>query len=82
MNVLDTLKTLAMESGFASFFMAGGWKNLVMIIIAFVLLYLGIVKKFEPLLLCGIAFGCLLSNLSFFVVHLGGDNAGAHRRLP
>lgn len=42
-----------MESGFAAFFTTeGGWKNLVMIIIAFVLLYLGIVKKFEPLLLC------------------------------
>ena len=34
-----------------------------MLIIACVLLYLGIVKKFEPLLLVGIAFGCLLSNL-------------------
>jgi oxaloacetate decarboxylase beta subunit len=66
MNVLDTLKTLALESGFASFFWAGGWKNLVMILIAFVLLYLGIVKKFEPLLLVGIAFGCLLVNLSYF----------------
>jgi len=41
----------------------GGWQNLVMIIIACVLLYLAIVKKFEPLLLMGIAFGCLLANL-------------------
>ena len=56
------------ESGFAAFFLSdGGWKNLIMILIAFVLLYLGIVKKFEPLLLVGIAFGCLLSNLSYFV---------------
>ena len=81
MNVLDTLKTLALESGFASFFWTGGWKNLVMILIAFVLLYLGIVKKFEPLLLCGIAFGCLLSNLSYFVVQMGGDNALYHPEL-
>ena len=81
MNVLDTLKTLALESGFASFFWAGGWKNLVMILISFVLLYLGIVKKFEPLLLCGIAFGCLLSNLSYFVVQMGGDNALYHPQL-
>ncbi len=66
MDILGVLRTLGSESGFAAFFMAGGWKNLVMIIIAFVLLYLGIVKKFEPLLLCGIAFGCLLSNLSYF----------------
>ena len=81
MNVLDTLKTLALESGFASFFWAGGWKNLVMILISFVLLYLGIVKKFEPLLLCGIALGCLLSNLSYFVVQMGGDNALYHPQL-
>jgi oxaloacetate decarboxylase beta subunit len=46
--------------------MSGGWKNLVMIVIACVLLYLGIVKKFEPLLLVGIAFGCLLVNVSNF----------------
>ncbi len=63
MNILDTLKTLALESGFASFFVGDGWKCLVMIVIACVLLYLGIVKKFEPLLLVGIAFGCLLTNL-------------------
>ena len=80
MSMLETLKTLAMESGFAAFFMDGGWKNLVMIVIAFVLLYLGIVKKFEPLLLCGIAFGCLLSNLSYFIA-LGGENALYHPDL-
>ena len=37
-----------------------------MIVIACVLLYLGIVKGFEPLLLVGIAFGCLLANVSYF----------------
>ena len=63
MNILDTLGKLAAESGFAGFLAAGGWKNLIMIAIACVLLYLGIVKKFEPLLLVGIAFGCLLTNL-------------------
>ncbi len=80
MDVLGTLGKLVMESGFAGFFMAGGWKNLIMILIAFVLLYLGIVKKFEPLLLCGIAFGCLLSNLSYFTA-LGGENALYHPEL-
>ena len=69
-----------MESGFAAFFLTdGGWKNLVMIVIAFILLYLGIAKKFEPLLLCGIAFGCLLSNLSYFIGM--GDNAMYHPEL-
>ena len=62
-NVIDSLLKIWNESGFAAFFMAGGWKNLVMLAIACVLLYLGIVKKFEPLLLVGIAFGCLLTNL-------------------
>jgi oxaloacetate decarboxylase beta subunit len=80
MDIFGTLAKLAQESGFAGFFMAGGWKNLIMILIAFVLLYLGIVKKFEPLLLCGIAFGCLLANLSYFI-SLGGANALYHPEL-
>lgn len=80
MDILGTLQKLAMESGFAAFFVTdGGWKNLIMIIIAFVLLYLGIVKKFEPLLLCGIAFGCLLTNLSYFIGM--GENALYHPEL-
>ena len=65
-NVGEILLNLWEGSGFNAIFAgftSGGWQNLVMIIIACVLLYLGIVKKFEPLLLVGIAFGCLLSNL-------------------
>lgn len=42
---------------------AGNWKVLIMMVIAFVLLYLAIVKKFEPLLLLPIAFGMLITNL-------------------
>ena len=80
MDILGTLQKLGMESGFAAFFLTdGGWKNLIMILISFGLLYLGIVKKFEPLLLCGIAFGCLLSNLSYFVGM--GTNALYHPEL-
>ena len=80
MDILGTVQKLAMESGFAAFFITeGGWKNLVMILIAFVLLYLGIAKKFEPLLLCGIAFGCLLSNLSYFIGM--GENAMYHPEM-
>ena len=63
MDILQTLSKLAAESGFAGFFAAGGWKNLIMIAIACLLLYLGIGKKFEPLLLVGIAFGVLLTNI-------------------
>ncbi len=80
MDILGTLEKLALESGFAAFFMAEGWKNAVMILIACVLLYLGIVKKFEPLLLVGIAFGCLLANLSYFI-SMDGSNAMYHPEL-
>ena len=66
-NVGEILLDLWNSSGFAAisngFFSANGWQNLVMLAIACVLLYLAIVKQFEPLLLCGIAFGCLLTNL-------------------
>lgn len=51
------------ESGYAG--LLSDWKSLVMILIAFVLLYLGIAKKFEPLLLVTIAFGMLLANLPY-----------------
>ena len=83
-NVLDTLSKLAVESGFAGFFAAGGWQNLVMIVVACVLLYLGIVKGFEPLLLIGIAFGCLLANVSYFPglsAELNATNALYHPEL-
>ena len=63
MDIVATLQKLASDSGFAAFFTGDGWKFFVMIIVGCVLLYLGIVKKFEPLLLVGIAFGCLLTNI-------------------
>ena len=67
MNIGETLLNLWNQSGFATLFAGftaeGGWQSLVMIAIGCVLLYLAIVKKFEPLLLCGIAFGCILTNL-------------------
>ena len=49
------------QTGFKA--IADNWKVAVMILISFVLLYLAIVKKFEPLLLLPIAFGMLLTNL-------------------
>ncbi|MBO5837412.1 MAG: sodium ion-translocating decarboxylase subunit beta, partial [Oscillospiraceae bacterium] len=67
MNIGEIFLKLWNDSGFAAiisgFLAEGGWQNLVMIAIGCVLLYLAIVKKFEPLLLCGIAFGCILTNL-------------------
>ena len=83
-RVGDTLYKLAVESGFAGLVVDGGWRNLVMIVIACVLLYLGIVKGFEPLLLVGIAFGCLLANISYFPglsADLNATNALYHPEL-
>ena len=61
MDLLGTLQNLWETSGF--YMLGGSWQQLVMILVACLLLYLGIVKKFEPLLLVGIAFGALLTNL-------------------
>ncbi|MCI6372176.1 MAG: sodium ion-translocating decarboxylase subunit beta [Bacteroidaceae bacterium] len=49
--------------GFTSFFVGTGWKNLVMLGVGCVLLYLAIKKEYEPLLLLPIAFGMILTNL-------------------
>jgi len=65
-NIGEVLLNLWESSGFAYIFAnltTVGWQNLVMLIISCALLYMAIVKKFEPLLLLGIAFGCLLTNL-------------------
>ena len=51
------------QTGFYQFFQGDNWKCAVMIVIACVLLFLGIVKKFEPLLLVPIAVGMLVTNL-------------------
>ena len=57
--MLDGLVSFLGSTGIALF----DWRQLVMIVIACVLLYLALVKEFEPLLLVPIAFGMLLSNL-------------------
>ncbi len=59
--VVETMSSIWASSGFAGLF--DDPRQLIMIIVACGLLYLGIVKKFEPLLLVGIAFGMLLTNL-------------------
>lgn len=64
---MDAIFNFIEQTGFytliAGFISAGGWKNLVMIAVSLLLLWLAIKKKFEPLLLIGIAFGMLLTNL-------------------
>lgn len=62
-SLTTVLGKIFAESGFAGLIQAPG--NLIMIIVACVLLYMGIGKKYEPLLLVPIAFGMLLANLPF-----------------
>ncbi len=58
-NIGEMFQGLLEQSGF----MNGTWENYVMLLISFVLFYLAIVKKFEPLLLLPIAFGMFLVNI-------------------
>jgi len=58
---METILNFLNQTGFSM--IADNWKVLVMLLISFVLLYLAIVKKFEPMLLLPIAFGMLLTNL-------------------
>ena len=59
----ESLLKFVDSTGIAGFFSSMGWGSVVMIFIAFFLLYLAIRHKFEPLLLFTIAFGMLLTNL-------------------
>lgn len=63
MDVGQVVENVWDSSGFVGFGGPDGWKSIIMIVFALFFLYLGIRKKFEPLLLVGIAFGMLLTNL-------------------
>ena len=77
---MDKIIDFAKTTGFYMLFgnLAENWASLVMILISLLLLYLGIKKQFEPLLLVGIAFGMLLTNLTAFT---GAENAMYHTDL-
>ncbi len=59
MSIINALIDLFNDSNFLNL----AWQNWVMILVTFVLFYLAVVKKFEPLLLLPIAFGMLLVNI-------------------
>ena len=59
MEFIKIVGTMMEQSGFAAL----TWQQLVMFVISFILIYLAIVKQFEPLLLLPIAFGMFLTNL-------------------
>lgn len=68
-GVKKLIKNIAKSTGISGFIKGNddswtdGTGRLIMILVGFLLLYLGIEKKFEPLLLVTIAFGCILSNI-------------------
>ena len=62
-GVWQALSDIFTNSGYAYFFSGDGYKNLIMILVSFVFLWLGIKKGFEPLLMIPIAFGMLLANI-------------------
>ena len=73
-DFVSSLANLWQSTGIYSLF--GGdatWQNLVMVLISFVLVYLAIVKKFEPLLLLPIAFGMFIVNIPGAYRILFGD---------
>lgn len=74
MNFFEIMKVMLQESGFA----AMTWQNGVMFLVSFVLIYLAIHKKFEPLLLLPIAFGMLLANLPLANLMKEGSNVYEH----
>lgn len=66
---LNAVTGIVNESGFAG--LSTNFGYIAMIIIALVLIYLAVVKQFEPLLLLPIAFGMLLANLPFSgIIHM------------
>ncbi len=60
---MEAIINFIQDTGFYMIGAEGDWKSIVMILISFVLMYLAIVKKFEPLLLLPISFGMLATNL-------------------
>lgn len=69
MNFFEVLQTMLEQSGFVVL----NWQNMTMMLISFVLIYLAIVKKFEPLLLLPIAFGMFLANIPLVDLMKEGD---------
>ena len=60
---MEAIANFFVSTGFYQLFQGDNWKCAIMLVIAVLLLFLGIVKKFEPLLLVPIAIGMLVTNL-------------------
>ncbi|MBM4149692.1 MAG: sodium ion-translocating decarboxylase subunit beta, partial [Lentisphaerae bacterium] len=71
-SVSGAVNGIASGTGIAAFLAPGGWKAATMIVVGLVLLYLGVAKDFEPLLLVPIGFGTVFVNVPFAA--MGSDH--------
>lgn len=78
MGIIEAFSKLLAESGFAAL----TWREIVMLIVSCVLLYLAIEKKFEPLLLLPIAFGMLLQTCPRRGLCMTQRSTAAHGTSP
>ena len=78
MDLIQIIRDFCEATGIAGFFAAGGWKNICMICIAVLLLYLAIFKDAEPYLLIPIGFGMLLVNLPGSDVYIKTVSEGVY----
>ena len=69
---LNSLVSVAQNTGIAAFWRGNGWKSLLMVLAGFLLLYLGVAKDFEPLLLVPIGFGTIFVNIP--IAGMGSDH--------
>ncbi|MBO8437171.1 MAG: sodium ion-translocating decarboxylase subunit beta [Spirochaetes bacterium] len=74
--IINGFQQLMLTTGIYGFLQDGGWGNALMILVGFLLLYLGIKKGFEPLLLVPIAMGCILSNIPFAYISSVDPSSG------
>lgn len=75
---MEAILNFIQQTGFYQFGAGDNWKCLIMIVVSFVLMYLAIVKKFEPMLLVTIAFGMLITNLPGADMYHEALFAGGH----
>lgn len=82
MDFIETLRSLWESTGIAHSIAYGEWRNYVMLLISFILFYLAVVKKFEPLLLLPIAFGMFIVNIpGAYNILYGADHGLTDQQL-
>ena len=82
MDFIETLRSLWESTGIAHSIAYGEWRNYIMLLISFILFYLAVVKKFEPLLLLPIAFGMFIVSIpGAYNILYGADHGLTDQQL-